>query len=171
MSPTWRPSPVRQRFVPRLEGLEARSLPSTGATTLVPFGRDLVAIVNFSSGTETPLPATPAAPVAQVHAQTGIRGVALAGPIVPVERPGVSNTRPLVNALIEVRRASGGPIVAQVRTDTHGRFTIPLVAGQYVLVPLPPQPHAFLPRAQRQMVTVPSSGFTSVVVNFDTGIR
>jgi hypothetical protein len=145
----------RQRCVLQLEALEDRCLPSSWIHLDSP-GQAPVAAVHLS---------------AVHHAQTGIRGVAQVGPIVPVERPGVPNTRPLANALIEVRSVASGSILAEMRTDQHGRFTIPLAAGTYELVPLPPQPGAFLPRGMPQMVAVTAHGFTSVIVNYDSGIR
>jgi hypothetical protein len=102
---------------------------------------------------------------------SGIRGVAMAGPIFPVERPGVPNTRPLANAIITVQPDGGGAEIARQRTDANGRFEIPLPPGVYRIVPLPPDPTASLPRGEPQTVTVRDGAFTDVVVNYDTGIR
>jgi hypothetical protein len=102
---------------------------------------------------------------------SGIRGVAMAGPIFPVERPGVPNTRPLANAIITVQPDGGGPEIARQLTDANGRFEIPLAPGVYRLVPLPPDPTAALPRGEPQTVTVRAGAFTEVTVNYDTGIR
>jgi hypothetical protein len=104
-------------------------------------------------------------------AATGIRGVALAGPISPVERPGVPNTAPLPDALITVQPERGGPEIARGRTDRDGRFEIALPPGTYLLVPLPPQPGTRLPRGEQQTVVVPAGRFAEVVVRYDTGIR
>jgi hypothetical protein len=102
---------------------------------------------------------------------SGIRGVAMAGPIFPVERPGIPNTRPLANAIITVQPDGGGAEIARQRTDANGRFEIPLAPGVYRIVPLPPDPTAILPRGEPQTVTVRDGSFTDVVVNYDTGIR
>src|SRR5581483_7692257 len=110
-----------------------------------------------------------AAPAQHVH--TGIRGVALLGPIAPVERPGVRNERPLAGAVLDVRRATGGRILAEVRTDAHGHFTIPLRPGKYTVIPRPPHPGSYLPHAWPQNVTVTAHGYTSVTVHYDSGIR
>jgi hypothetical protein len=102
---------------------------------------------------------------------SAIRGQALAGPIFPVERPGVPNTRPLAGAIITLQPAGGGPEITRVRADQDGRFQIPIAPGSYLIVPLPPDPAAFLPRGVPQTVTVRAGGFTDVVVQYDTGIR
>jgi hypothetical protein len=102
---------------------------------------------------------------------SGIRGVAMAGPIYPVEQPGVPNTRPLPNALITVQPPNGGPEIARQRTDANGRFQIGLPAGTYRLVPLPPEPGAVLPYANPRMVSVPAGQYVELVINYDTGIR
>jgi hypothetical protein len=102
---------------------------------------------------------------------SGIRGVAMAGPIFPVERPGVPNTRPLANAIITIQPDGGGAEIARQTTDANGRFEIPLAPGVYRIVPLPPDPTAALPRGEPQSVTVRAGAFTEVTVNYDTGIR
>jgi hypothetical protein len=102
---------------------------------------------------------------------SGIRGVAMEGPIFPLERPGVPNTRPLPNAIIQIYRVEDGKGVARQRTDANGRFEFSLPPGIYRIVPLPPDPSATLPRAAPQKVTVEAGRFTEVVIDYDTGIR
>jgi hypothetical protein len=102
---------------------------------------------------------------------SGIQGVAVEGPISPVERPGVPNTRPLPYAIITVQPAGGGAEIARQQADANGQFQIPLNPGSYLIVPLPPQPGAFLPRGTPQAVTVPAGTFVNVTVQYDTGIR
>jgi hypothetical protein len=102
---------------------------------------------------------------------SGIQGVAVEGPISPVERPGVPNTRPLPGAIITVQPAGGGPEIARQQADANGQFRIPLGPGTYLIVPLPPQPGAFLPRGIPQTVTVPAGVFVNLTVQYDTGIR
>ena len=70
--------------------------------------------------------------------KSGIQGVAVAGPIMPVERPGVKNTRPLAGAIITVQPAGGGREIARQAADAQGRFVIALPPGKYRVVPLPP---------------------------------
>jgi Prealbumin-like fold domain len=102
---------------------------------------------------------------------SGIQGIAVEGPISPVERPGVPNTRPLAGAIITVQPAGGGQEIARQATDANGQFQIALNPGTYLIVPLPPQPGAFLPRGTPQTVTVPAGAFVNVTVQYDTGIR
>jgi hypothetical protein len=102
---------------------------------------------------------------------SGIRGIALAGPASPLERPGVPNTRPLPGAIITVRPARGGEEIARQHADPNGRFEIALEPGTYLIEPLPPQPNASLPRGKTERVEVPVNGFVEVVVKYDTGIR
>jgi hypothetical protein len=102
---------------------------------------------------------------------SGIRGVALAGPILPVERPGIPNTLPLPDALITVQPDGGGREIARARADRNGRFEIFLSPGTYLIVPLPPLPNARLPRGVRQTVTVLAGRITEIEVRYDTGIR
>jgi hypothetical protein len=102
---------------------------------------------------------------------SGIQGVAVEGPISPVERPGVPNTRPLPGAIITVQPAGGGAEIARQQADANGAFQIPLAPGSYLIVPLPPQPGAFFPRGTPQAVTVPAGMFVNVTVQYDTGIR
>jgi hypothetical protein len=102
---------------------------------------------------------------------SGVRGTALAGPIRPVEMPGVPNTRPLEGAIMIVQPAGGGAEITRARTDAKGRFQIPLAPGAYRLVPRPPDPNAVLPRAQPVDFKVAEGKFTVLEVMFDTGIR
>jgi hypothetical protein len=102
---------------------------------------------------------------------SGIRGIALAGPVSPVERPGVPNARPLPGATITVRPARGGEEIAREHADQNGRFEIALEPGTYLIVPLPPQANASLPRGKTETVEVPVNRFMEVVVKYDTGIR
>jgi hypothetical protein len=102
---------------------------------------------------------------------SAIRGVAMAGPIFPIERPGIPNTRPLPGAIITIQPAGGGPEITRATADQDGRFQIPIAPGTYLIVPLPPDPNAVLPRGTPQTVVVNAGGFTDVTVQYDTGIR
>jgi hypothetical protein len=102
---------------------------------------------------------------------SGIRGIALEGPITPVERPGEPNTRPLPGAIITVQPAGGGPELARQQADATGAFQIALDPGTYTIVPLPPDPTQFLPRGSPQEITVMPDQVVDVTVNYDTGIR
>jgi hypothetical protein len=102
---------------------------------------------------------------------SGIQGVAMAGPLSPVERPGVPNSAPLPFAIITVQPAGGGPEITRQQADGNGRFQIALSPGTYLIVPLPPQPGAVFPRGQSQTVTVPPGQYVELVIQYDTGIR
>ncbi len=102
---------------------------------------------------------------------SGLRGQALQGPISPVEREGQPNTKPLPGAIITVQPAGGGDEIGRTTADNEGRFQLTLKPGTYLLVPLAPNPSAILPRGETQSVTVRKKKFTTVVVNYDTGIR
>ncbi len=113
-----------------------------------------------------------AAPSDSGHQEdSGIEGVALVGPVRPVEQPGQPNERPLANALISIRASGGTGEVALVRTDAQGKFRVLLPAGRYLLVGLPLQPGQTLPRGDSQGVTVEPEQFTQATVHYDSGIR
>ena len=61
-------------------------------------------------------------------------------------------------------------MVATFRSDSEGRFEVPLAPGLYVVVPGPDAP-IISPRAQSKSVAVGSNGKTTVLLHFDTGIR
>jgi hypothetical protein len=104
-------------------------------------------------------------------AKAGVKGVATAGPIRPVEVPGIPNTRPLQGAIMVIQPAGGGAEIARAKTDSKGRFEIVLAPGSYRLVPLPPNPQAVLPRAEPMEFKVAEGKFTELKVEFNTGIR
>jgi hypothetical protein len=104
-----------------------------------------------------------------------VSGVATAGPVCPVERPGDSAcaSRPVGGAVIVVTRPDGSEL-ARVTTALDGRFSLDLPAGEYVLVPQ---------RVDGLLGTAPSVPFTvgstdqsgpspsPLHVEYDTGIR
>ncbi len=58
-----------------------------------------------------------------------------------------------------------------VRSDSSGRFTIRLAAGEYTVKPLA-QPGSALPRPPAPLeVRVRPGRFTQIRVTYDTGIR
>ena len=102
-----------------------------------------------------------------------VRGVATAGPVCPVERPGdpACAPRPVSGATIVVESADGTEFV-RVATGADGSFVIDLPAGNYVLVP---QPVAGLMRAPDQVsIVIPAQGSplpAPLQIQYDTGIR
>jgi hypothetical protein len=101
---------------------------------------------------------------------SGIEGVALLGPLVPVETPGVSDFRPLAGAVIAIESANGGHEIARVTTGVDGHFKVALPPGTYRVVPLQ-MPGSLFPIPEGpQTVVVHAGQFASVTVFFDTGI-
>jgi hypothetical protein len=104
-----------------------------------------------------------------------VTGIATAGPVCPVERPGdpACAARPVGGATIVVTRPDGSE-VARVTTAADGHFSLALPAGDYVLVPQ---------QVEGMMGTAPSVPFTvgssdqpgqspnPLQVQYDTGIR
>jgi hypothetical protein len=103
--------------------------------------------------------------------ETGIRGVALAGPVCPVERvppdPACA-PRPVDGAVIVVRDG-GGSDVARVTAGPDGGFFVPLPAGAYVLEPQPVE--GYMGTAPPLEVSVQDGITAEVQVEYDTGIR
>lgn len=100
---------------------------------------------------------------------TGIQGRAAAGPTCPVQRPGDSscNDRPVAGAAIAILDASGHE-VARVTTDADGRYAVTLPAGPYTVEP---QPVQGLMRTPGTVAATVSSGYATVDLAYDTGIR
>jgi hypothetical protein len=102
---------------------------------------------------------------------SGVRGVAVQGPISPVEQVGEPNTAPLPGAIITVQPEGGGNEIARTAANDKGRFSMRLAPGTYLIVPLPPDSGSILPHGEPQTVTVVQKKFTEVIVHYDTGIR
>ncbi|MFL5799347.1 MAG: hypothetical protein ACJ77A_15620 [Actinomycetota bacterium] len=100
---------------------------------------------------------------------SGIRGIAVAGPQCPVERAGSPCPDKPIAAQIDVE-APNGDVVTHVRSDAHGRFEVALQPGRYTLAPRPPSDSGF-PYGKPLDVVVRSHRFTRVTVTYDTGIR
>ena len=100
---------------------------------------------------------------------TGIRGVAVAGPTCPVERPGDSACmpRPVEGAVIVVTDAAREE-VGQATTDADGRFFVALPAGSY-LVTAGDVEGLMGPPASMEVVV--SDGEATIELEYDTGIR
>jgi Carboxypeptidase regulatory-like domain len=92
----------------------------------------------------------------------------MAGPTCPVERIDSPCPDRPVRATITVKDASGAK-VATVSSGADGRFEVGLPAGTYVLIG---QAATGLHRVTGPVhVTVRPGRFTSVTIEFDTGIR
>jgi Carboxypeptidase regulatory-like domain len=100
---------------------------------------------------------------------TGIRGVAVAGPTCPVERPGDSACmpRPVEGAVVVVTDQAGEE-VGQATTDAEGGFFVPLPAGRYLVGAGDVDG---LMGAPAPMEVVVADGEATVELEYDTGIR
>lgn len=98
---------------------------------------------------------------------SGITGNVEIGPTCPVERPGRVCERPY-RATITIQREPKRTLVARVQSSATGHFRIALAPGRYLLLP---QNHRPYPRSSPQDVTVHSHRYTTVRINYDSGIR
>lgn len=102
---------------------------------------------------------------------TGIRGIALAGPVCPVETvppdPACA-PRPVAGAVLVIRDGSGSE-VARTPTAADGSFFVELVAGDYVVEPQPVE--GLMGTAAALEVTVVDGIAARVELDYDTGIR
>jgi hypothetical protein len=103
--------------------------------------------------------------------ESGIRGLALAGPVCPVESvppdPGCA-PRQVAGAVILVRDASGSE-VARATTEADGGFFVPLPGGLYILEPQAVE--GYMGTATAVEVEVQDGVATEVHLSYDTGIR
>ena len=103
--------------------------------------------------------------------EAGIRGIALAGPVCPVETEPPDPDcapRPVAGAVIVVRDGSGAE-VARTTTDADGGFVVPLAPGIYVLEPQAVE--GYMGTAAAIEVEVQAGVTTEVQLDYDTGIR
>jgi hypothetical protein len=98
---------------------------------------------------------------------TGLTGVVVRGPIIPVCQIDVPCDAPF-SATFTVDQ--NGRRIAEFRSDADGRFTVMLPAGSYRLVPGTDAP-IISPQSQAKTVDVLRAGLTQVRLEFDTGIR
>jgi hypothetical protein len=98
---------------------------------------------------------------------SGIEGQVLVGPMCPVVQPGQECPDQPYQATLTILNRDGVQ-VAQFQTDSQGRFSIPLVPGEYILHPESPNG---LPFAGDQSIMVETGRFTPITVHYDSGIR
>ena len=108
-----------------------------------------------------PSPATPL--------NSGIQGIVQVGPTCPVERIN-SPCPPRPMAATVVVRNNQGADITRFQSGADGRFKVGLAPGTYTLVGLPIG-SSFLPRPIPTNVTVVAGSYTSVNVEYDSGIR
>jgi Carboxypeptidase regulatory-like domain len=97
---------------------------------------------------------------------SGIEGQVSYGPISPIARPGVNNSRPY-QATVTVLDQNG-QTVTQFQSNADGTFRVSLKPGRYTLRPEAPGTY---PHAAQQVVTVSAGKFTQVRIYYDSGIR
>jgi hypothetical protein len=126
--------------------------------------------VSLLSETGQPVPAdawrSPAGAV-----KTGVEGIALAGPVCPVETVPPDPEcapRPVVGAVVIVRDHAGTG-VSRVETAADGAFFLEVPAGQYVVEPQPVE--GLMGTAAPSEVTVGDGIAVWVQLDYDTGIR
>ena len=100
-------------------------------------------------------------------ADSGIEGQVLLGPMCPVVREEVACPDQPYQATLTVLSLNGRKI-AQVQTNEHGKFKIPLSPGEYILHPEAPN---VMPFAAEQTFVVDKGRFTQITVHYDSGIR
>jgi hypothetical protein len=97
---------------------------------------------------------------------TGLAGVVLRGPILPVCIVG----RPCDGPFSASFHVYSGPReIGQFVSDSAGHFSVALAPGGYTVVPDSTAP--VFPRFQAKVVMVQPQGETTVTLEFDTGIR
>jgi hypothetical protein len=102
-----------------------------------------------------------------VAPSSGIVGQIFVGPTCPVERldsPCPDRTYRGTIEILDLDRHE----VARVRADENGRFQFALKPGAYILHPLSPN---IMPRGIEQTVSVEPDTYTTVRVEYDSGIR
>jgi hypothetical protein len=102
-------------------------------------------------------------------AGTGIQGVVQAGPTCPVERINSPCPPHPLAATIVVRDAAGHE-VARGHSGADGHFKVDVAPGTYTVVGLNIG-SSMLPRPIPMTVTVTSGSYTSISVEYDSGIR
>jgi hypothetical protein len=103
------------------------------------------------------------------QAGTGIQGMVQAGPTCPVERINSPCPPHPLAATIVVRDRTGSE-VTRFKSGADGLFKVDLRPGTYTLVGLT-LGSSSLPRPIPTSVTVSQGTYTSINVEYDTGIR
>ena len=100
---------------------------------------------------------------------SGIQGLVQVGPTCPVQRINSPCPPRPVAATVVVRNAQGAE-VKRFQSAGDGSFKVDLAPGSYTLVGLPIG-SSFLPRPIPTTATVVEGRYTSVDVEYDSGIR
>ena len=100
---------------------------------------------------------------------SGIDGTTQASPTCPVVRPGNPCPPRAISATVAVLDPSGHE-VTRFTSSADGSFHVALAPGAYTLSQ-PASPSRVLPALRPVSVQVVAGRYTSVVLDFDTGIR
>ena len=100
-------------------------------------------------------------------APQGIAGIALLGPLCPVQSENDPCPDRPYQVFITVRKANRERIT-RIRTGEDGRFRVGLEPGPYILDPESGDP---FPTGSEVEVEVVAGTYSEVTVSFDTGIR
>jgi len=104
-----------------------------------------------------------------VACSSGIQGTVTLGPTCPVERPGMTCTKPYAGT-IDIFSESGRLLKA-VSSSADGKFRVGLKPGTYTLKPEPRDPARPYPMGKPVTVTVKPGSYATVNIQYDTGIR
>jgi carboxypeptidase family protein len=95
-----------------------------------------------------------------------VTGTVAAGPITPLARPGMPDTRAVPGLPVEALR--GNQVRATAHTDEAGRYELRLQPGTYLIRA---QSDKYLSRQASKTVTLSTGQKLTVNLTFDTGIR
>ena len=95
-----------------------------------------------------------------------ITGRVAAGPVAPLEQPGVPATRAVRGAAVEALR--GNQVIATAYSNQAGRYELRLQPGTYLIRT---QSDKYLSREANKTVTLSRGQKLTVNLVFDTGIR
>ncbi len=103
---------------------------------------------------------------------SGVQGKATRWPLSPQSVQGQSDSAPLPDVVIAVRRVNGSEVARQT-TDSQGNYKIGVAPGTYRVEGIAPNAGSNLPPYPRdsQTVTVTANQYMTVNVSYDTGIR
>ncbi len=143
--------------------------PATGGGDSAPSAAAASPTARDPTSSTAPPTATTSEPARTAATQggSGIEGQTVIGPVCPVARANQPCPPRPYPAKINVM-GSGNQQITQAQSDAQGQFRIDLPAGTYTLMPLSP---GIYPRAAPQTVTVQASGYISVTIDYDSGIR
>ena len=162
-----RPETMRRPRLARSLGPVAQAAALAGVLTVT------IAACTAGASVSTVAPSVSTARPSQSGSMIPVSGIATAGPVCPVERPGDPGCapRPVAHALLIVTGTDGSE-VARVVTGPDGRFTLALPPGEYIVAARPiagligtAPPVRFVVRAAGGPAPAP------IHVDYDTGIR